>query len=852
MKRMLKIARLLVLVIPLLALIPMVRIGLDWVRFHQFADLPLLEEAPRGFDWVVWKDTDGRITADYVFPNGPAARSGLRTGDPFYMLEYQQFFDLEGLLNALDAVHAGEVRTYSVLQNNAETHLAVEFTRYPTFLYPRSAVLWQFALWGFTVGAFLHLLGLFLAGPLALHSRRARFQFLLILVSSLWMFGNLLRLLLVELFGPPTFGSGYDLLFQSLTLLGLVGWIGFPLLLLYKVVRDSRYFGMVRQGLLTALLALPTTLLAGAVLLTSVFGAVGPITLERLLVPILFYASCYIAVAALLVLMLYRWRPEEARGVLGGWSRTGSALIFVTALLMALSVLDIVPILGRVNDTTAGWLIVSAQLLSIAPVSLVSIGTLQHGRVDEVLTRTFTYLLVLGLIFLLSVGGFSLLNPYLAQLGSSRYILEGLYVVVLLILFERLARRLRVYASTFFTTDRQRARQRLRRFQEQMRSILRHEALAQQTIQAVGEALGARSAILFLRPASSVGPWLTSSYHPEPPYLTEQVFQLIWPFMQHEGRIWSRNPELNESALPADLSRLLHERGVGLAVPVLGDSAPMGLLVLGLKKKRTAVYTLEDLELLRTLSSQLALAVERLDLVEREKMLARQRAEAQLVALRAQINPHFLFNALNTIMALIGERPAEAEAAVEHLSAIFRHVLQTGGEAFVPLEDELRLVTHYLHIEQVRFGPRLQTHLEVDPAVRHHPVPAFALQTLVENAVKHGLEKQREGGTLTIVCRPEAMTGMVEVCVSDTGMGIPALFDQETPSEHAFFGIGLRNVSDRMQQLYGRDDLLHLVSQPGAGTTARLLLPPVPSVAASGDPLSTPTAPPALATPSDA
>ena len=299
----------------------------------------------------------------------------------------------------------------------------------------------------------------------------------------------------------------------------------------------------------------------------------------------------------------------------------------------------------------------------------------------------------------------------------------------------------------------------------------------------------------------------------------------LWQHFKQEGRIWARNPELNESDLSPEYARLLAERGVALAVPILGEGTPIGLLVLGARRPRRAVYTLEDLDMLRALSGQLALAVERLNLVERERALVRESAEAQLKALRAQINPHFLFNALNTIVALIEEQPEQAVEAVEHLAAIFRYILQTGGQAFVSVQEEFELVGHYLGIEQARFGPRLHIDQHIDPEVKAHPVPAFAVQTLVENAVKHGLEKRREGGTLTLRCHatPEG----TEIIVEDTGLGIPALFGQAevTVSDASFFGIGLQNVSSRLERLYGRTDLLRMQSAPERGTRVRLLLP---------------------------
>ena len=660
-------------------------------------------------------------------------------------------------------------------------------------------------------------------------SRTARFSLLLIVVSSLWIVGNLLRLLMVNLMEPIDVGSATDGVFQTLTLLGLVGWIGFPALLLHKVLTDAERMVGRPLGPLRWIIYLPTTVLGLAALLTTVRGSIGPLSLDGLVAPILFYACCYIGVAAAFVLILYLLRPEAAEDFISGWPRLGSAIMLVFSLLFGLSVLGVVPIFGAVTDTMVGWLIVSAQLLSIVPVVLVSLAALKHGKIDQILSRALTYLTALGLIFFAFVGGMALVEPYLLQAGISTTIVAGLYVVLLLVIFERLARRLRIYAAHFFATDRQQARQQLSRFQERMRAMLDFDTLARETMDTVGEAFQIRSGRLFLRPAGLSGPWIDSAYHPEPPYLTERVMEMVWPHLQREGAIWARKPELSESNLPEDLAYLLQERGVDLAVPIRGDSTALGLLVLGPKRQRRAVYNLEDLDILRALSGQLALAVERLNLFERERALVRESAEAQLSALRAQINPHFLFNALNTIVSLIEEQPDEAVEAVEHLAAIFRHTLHTGGRSFVPMQDEFALVSHYLSIEQARFGPRLHIERRLDADLRSLPVPAFAVQTLVENAVKHGLEKRRNGGTLHLRCC-ETPDGLAEIVVADTGIGIPALFGkgEAAVSDADFFGIGLRNVAARLEKLYERNDLLRMVSDPEQGTTVRLLLPLTP------------------------
>ena len=821
-----RVVRILVLFLPLLALLPAVRIAFDWMTLSRIVQDAPLSSTPRSYDWVVWGEQDGLITARYVFPRGPAAKAGLQNDDVFYQLDYQQYFNVEDLRHAIEGIEPGSRVVYSVFRNGRYIEAQVQFTRYPTFLYPFSPTLWQFSIWGFTLGAFSHILALVIVGPLAVRSRRAKSSLLLITLSSIWMFGNLLRLIIVQVFGPPlTYGGPSDLIFQGLTFAGLTGWILFPAVLLDKAVFDTALFPTSTRWSWRLLFYVPALILCVGMANAAFFGHVGPLTRDELISPILFYVSVYIGAAALLVGSRYKQSSAKS-GVEGGrWSRNGSLATFIAALFGALAVLVGIPQVGAVNDQLAAWLIVCGQLLSIAPIVLVSLATLKYGKINEVLGRGIIYLAAFGLVFFAFIAGITLLRPALERIDASLTIMAGFYVIFLLAFFEWLMRRARQYASGILITERTRARQILSRFQLHIRSILDHDSLTRQTVETISTAYGARFVHLQIRKAGPDTEWLVASHESDSPGLGNMVHELAWPHIQREGRIWARNAELNDSSMSKETSDVLRDMGVALIFPVLGESGPIGLLAIGTRKRRPAVYNLEDIELLRSLSGQLALAVERLKLIEREKALIRESAEAQLIALRAQINPHFLFNALNTIISLIEDQPHEAESTVEHLASIFRYVLKTGSRPFVTLEEETTLIADYLAIEQARFGDRLQTELFLDPDVASTPVPAFTIQTIVENAVKHGLEKRRSGGFLKITCRRVA-GGNVEIVVSDNGVGIPAIFDrqEDASTDRSFYGIGLRNISARLEQLYGRSDLLEFKSAYNEGTMVRLLL----------------------------
>jgi signal transduction histidine kinase len=208
-----------------------------------------------------------------------------------------------------------------------------------------------------------------------------------------------------------------------------------------------------------------------------------------------------------------------------------------------------------------------------------------------------------------------------------------------------------------------------------------------------------------------------------------------------------------------------------------------------------------------------------LALQHRERELTELAATAQLAALRAQINPHFLFNSLNSIAQLIRVDPDKAEVCVERLADIFRYILRRAEKEFVPLGDELEMAQAYLEIERARFGERLQVETDVEPRSLHQLIPNLVLQPLVENAVKHGISRKMGAGTVRIAAA--VRNGCLDLSVGDDGLGMagPAL---DRVYER---GVGLRNLRDRLERLYGPAHLPEIRSSPGGGTEVRLRLP---------------------------
>jgi two-component system LytT family sensor kinase len=211
---------------------------------------------------------------------------------------------------------------------------------------------------------------------------------------------------------------------------------------------------------------------------------------------------------------------------------------------------------------------------------------------------------------------------------------------------------------------------------------------------------------------------------------------------------------------------------------------------------------------------------ENIERAGREAQLVKQLVEAELRALRAQINPHFLFNSLNSVAALIAADPRAAEEMIIRLAKIFRHVLTYHDRPFSSVNEEISFLETYLEIEKVRFGERLQVHFDVQEAVTQLSVPTLILQPLVENSIKHGLGPKVGENQLTIRARKQ--TEYLELTVEDNGVGAQA---PRRLSAHNSIGLGLRNVEERLQTVYHGAARFSFESQPRAGSRAQILIP---------------------------
>jgi LytS/YehU family sensor histidine kinase len=205
----------------------------------------------------------------------------------------------------------------------------------------------------------------------------------------------------------------------------------------------------------------------------------------------------------------------------------------------------------------------------------------------------------------------------------------------------------------------------------------------------------------------------------------------------------------------------------------------------------------------------------------RSEELKRLASQAELRALQAQINPHFLFNALNTLYGTIDRGSHQARRMVLNLAEIFRYSLQ-GDRTVISLAEELKIVEAYLEIEVLRLGDRLKTELIVIESARHKLIPILSIQPLVENAVRHGIAPKKGPGLVSV--RAEVVAAGLRVIVEDTGVG----FERSRTRSQRGAGLGLDNVRRRLALSYGTAADLKIQSSE-AGTTVSFLIPDSPS-----------------------
>jgi two-component system, LytTR family, sensor kinase len=347
-----------------------------------------------------------------------------------------------------------------------------------------------------------------------------------------------------------------------------------------------------------------------------------------------------------------------------------------------------------------------------------------------------------------------------------------------------------------------------------------------------------------LAPVAMVMPWLVARVEGfldrmwlgrkfTPVEAVTQVLAAMQPATDERALIEAADARLSE-IFNARIAVLVGSRAVlepavrteiRLTSPVTGAIVRIAVL----NDDRSRRFLSEDLQLLRLVGGVFAFMLENIRLqtkrVEQEQLaneLRLQSSRSELKALRAQINPHFLFNALNAIASLIHTDPARADEVVEQLAEVFRYTLRRSESEWAPLDQELMFARAYLDVEQARFGQRLSVTIDSDHGLPAPLVPSMLLQTLIENAVKHGVSQARDAGRIEVIARTTPEQVLLEV--RNTGPAHDA--DRRGPRDGE--GFGLHSVRGRLHGHFGdrasfallRDESSHL-------TVARIAMPHV-------------------------
>jgi two-component system, LytTR family, sensor kinase len=252
-----------------------------------------------------------------------------------------------------------------------------------------------------------------------------------------------------------------------------------------------------------------------------------------------------------------------------------------------------------------------------------------------------------------------------------------------------------------------------------------------------------------------------------------------------------------------------------LAVPISGGEEVLAVLVCAGPESGPGLVRLAD-EVSRWITTQVELA-------EFDSNRVRL-AQAELRALRAQISPHFIYNALTAIASFTRTDPDRARDLILEFADFTRYTLRSSG-AFTTVAEELKSIERYLTLEGARFGDRLQVRLQIEPEALPVVIPFLIIQPLVENAVRHGIEGRPGAGRLTI--RAQEQGGFCVISVEDDGVGMDPealrrqLADRSTDGEH----VGMRNVDERLRSVYGEDHGLVIETAPDAGTKVIVRVP---------------------------
>ncbi|MEM0997825.1 MAG: histidine kinase [Bacteroidota bacterium] len=746
-----------------------------------------------GNDWVVWEDGEAGVVARRVHPliqSNPLLRDGyIKAGDVLKRIDYQDIYRAEVARRIVANAAPGTVLLVQVERGSGEglpskwLNLFIENSFQPHFTIREEGFLWALLPWMLILGAFLALVSTLTIFPIIRPALRENWPLLGVLVLSFIVFGALGLRHLNLLVSNDYTQAGFERLFTWLFSILLPLYGGFALFMqLRKWMRGAILVSIGVVGIISAV--------GYQAIFQRSFALYGDLLPDFVL--FVFLAHVFF----LLLLSVNRlWR---------GRSRMDKLFHILSILyagpMLAVYFLAVLDGSGSAvtNDFTH-FLVFGAMLI---PLISTAASQLKFGRVSLVLTNSIQYLVFAVFILIL----YYALRASLLSLGLKFKYQAYLELAILLVLVLGIRFVLRINRDRFrryFITAQQEKRDRIDAFISRIPQYSSSQKLTEDLGVALKEYFGTGLVTVRMEGEAPVG---------DDVGIDESLIDEVYNYLRSKGLYWARNRQMAYEPLPEEKETAMLRSPYSLANPITVNENIHGLLLLG--RKRRGVYNLEDLEVISRMVQQTQLTLGVLHLLERERILVQKNLEANLTALRSQINPHFLFNTLNTISALVHEDPDDAEEAVEKLAFIFRYTLKHSDRTFVRLKEEMSLVRTYLDIEKIRFGERLQLHFAIDPVMEEVELPAFVMQTIVENCIKHGIAKITGQGHIHIAAH--AVESMLEVEIKDNGPGID--LSRITAST------GLNNILTRLEKIYELKNLLYF-ENTGNGTKVTIKIP---------------------------
>ncbi len=738
-----------------------------------------VQTAFQGNDWVHWEDVNGKIMARQVHPllsykNFPAEQ--VVQGDRLRKINYHELYQAEAVDRISHSQAPGKTLIYQVERPSPQGGSQVQNLQVINgfrlaYSFNDHSFYWRAGVWFVGIGTLVAFVILLILFPFLRKNWRPFLPLMLVVVSGVSVFGmqlvHDLYLIIESDLIQTTFEKGFTWVYSV--------WVmGYATAFLY--FRAPRYKAVV-LGLSGLVMLFATYQFFQIIFVDDVLRGYH-LLIEQFCVS--FFLIHLLAAIPLSIM----GEKREIR-----WANHAPALVIGVLGLLFLVLMHMRP-MAMHEHVLIGW-----QVLLFFPLVNSASSQIRFGKVNVVITKSLQYVIFFALcLFLYAV--IRQVYEYLLATNPYRQLLEVITLILTILLVRALYMGNEQKFSAYFTTSQQQKYAQIKAFIATIPQFTSADGLR--------EAITEELDVYF--DAERVDIWWQEEV-PEAAAYAHLYQQLV-----HTSAVWSRNKELSDFQFDGKWEGYCNESAYSLIAPITLTGTDFGLLLLGKKKRR--VYNLSDLELLSQLLQQTQLTLNVLQLLGRERELLQKTFEANLTALRSQINPHFLFNTLNTISALIHDSPDLAEEAVEKLAFIFRYTLKFSSQNLVSLENELQLVSTYLEIEKIRFGSRLTVEIEMEPAVKDVELPAFVIQTLVENCIKHGIAKIIGRGVVSIDAYLEEDFMVCEVY--DNGPGIDA--------DRINKGTGLNNIITRLERMYDSKDLL-VFENTGNGTRVRLQIP---------------------------